>query len=242
MSLNPLPSPETMADACAASLRSAILGGDLPVGSLLPPERRLAAELGVHRATLRQALRELASQGLLEVRQGRGHRVCDFRSAGGPELLPGLAELAEEAGDLPTVVGDLLLVRRHLAAAVLGRLAKLRPDPGPFIVEVGRFEAAVTRGEGPAGLARADMAVLAALLALTGSPVLQLCLNPVSEVVHRLVPLQRAMFRAPMENLAGWQALAGWLADPVEAALPAVLQLLEVRDVETLRVLERSDL
>lgn len=41
-------------------------------GEKLPNEVRLSQELGVSRATLREALRALATQGVLEVRRGRG--------------------------------------------------------------------------------------------------------------------------------------------------------------------------
>ncbi|MGI5962183.1 MAG: FadR/GntR family transcriptional regulator [Lawsonibacter sp.] len=45
--------------------------GRLP-GDKLPNEVALAQQLGVSRATLREAIRELTSQGVLEVRRGRG--------------------------------------------------------------------------------------------------------------------------------------------------------------------------
>ncbi len=41
-------------------------------GEKLPNEPKLAQELGVSRATLREAIRELATQGVLEVRRGLG--------------------------------------------------------------------------------------------------------------------------------------------------------------------------
>lgn len=41
-------------------------------GGKLPNELELSQEMGVSRATLREAIRELAAQGVLEVRRGRG--------------------------------------------------------------------------------------------------------------------------------------------------------------------------
>ena len=46
-------------------------------GEKLPNELDLSRELGVSRATLREALRALATQGVLEVRRGRGTFVSD---------------------------------------------------------------------------------------------------------------------------------------------------------------------
>ena len=44
----------------------------LSPGEQLPNELELSQEMGVSRATLREAIRELAAQGVLEVRRGRG--------------------------------------------------------------------------------------------------------------------------------------------------------------------------
>jgi 2-aminoadipate transaminase len=58
-------------------IRERIHTGDLPVGSKLPPERRLAAMLGVNRTTIVTAYRELAADGLVEGHVGRGTVVAD---------------------------------------------------------------------------------------------------------------------------------------------------------------------
>ena len=50
----------------------AVVEGRLRPGEKLPNELELARELGVSRTTLREAVRTLAAQGVLEVRRGRG--------------------------------------------------------------------------------------------------------------------------------------------------------------------------
>lgn len=54
------------------SLRGAIVRGDLAVGQRLPSEPELAAQLGVSRPMLREALKALEMSGYLEVRRGYG--------------------------------------------------------------------------------------------------------------------------------------------------------------------------
>jgi DNA-binding transcriptional MocR family regulator len=56
-------------------LRAMILDGTLSEGSRLPPERKMAAALGVNRNTVVNAYRELAADGLVEAHVGRGTTV-----------------------------------------------------------------------------------------------------------------------------------------------------------------------
>jgi GntR family transcriptional regulator len=64
--------PQTCADAIAA----AIGGGDYVPGAQLPAEAQMASNLGVSRATLRDALRQLEDRGLIIRRHGRGTFVA----------------------------------------------------------------------------------------------------------------------------------------------------------------------
>ncbi len=64
-------------------IRTLILAGDLPVGARLPPERTLAASLGVNRTTVASAYQELAADGLVEGHVGRGTLVCALPQVGG---------------------------------------------------------------------------------------------------------------------------------------------------------------
>lgn len=58
-------------EALMAGLRDQILSGELPAGSMLPPERQLVADTGFSRMAVREALRLLESEGLLTIRAGR---------------------------------------------------------------------------------------------------------------------------------------------------------------------------
>lgn len=90
-------------------------------GTRLPPERELAAQLGVSRATLREALAELQAAGYLVSRRGR------YGGTFAAEVLPERPVPANQgdAGDLE----DVLLFRRVVesAAARLAAEATLTP-------------------------------------------------------------------------------------------------------------------
>ena len=222
--------PNTAVERCAAAIRDAILRRDLPVGGRLPPERKLAEQLDVNRTTLRAALGRLETRGLLTVRQGSGYVVQDYSSAGGPDLLPGLAALARQNGQLPVVAGDLLAMRRHLAMAVLERLAVVDIAIDELQARVDEMADAVEASADVDELAQADLAVLAALLDVTGSEVFKLCFNPVAAVVHELRELREAMYADPQTNIVGWSALLAWLQLPKPRPLTTVAALLSERD------------
>src|SRR5881275_2589984 len=57
-------------------VRSAVLAGALGAGTRLPPERELAAALGVNRTTITRAYQELAADGVVEAGPGRGTVIC----------------------------------------------------------------------------------------------------------------------------------------------------------------------
>lgn len=59
-----------MADRVATVLRRMFIRGELPEGSMLPPESELMARFGVSRPTLREAFRVLESESLIEVHRG----------------------------------------------------------------------------------------------------------------------------------------------------------------------------
>ncbi|QGH69518.1 FadR/GntR family transcriptional regulator [Pseudactinotalea sp. HY158] len=62
----------SLADQAAAALLERIRAGEWPLGARLPGETTLGPQLGVGRSTVREAIRQLAGQGVLEARQGAG--------------------------------------------------------------------------------------------------------------------------------------------------------------------------
>ena len=72
--------PATLVDVAAERLRSAILSGELGPGEKLV-EEQLCAHFGISRAPLREALRLLTQQGLVEHLPRRGTRVTVWSPA-----------------------------------------------------------------------------------------------------------------------------------------------------------------
>ncbi len=103
----------------ADGVRRGIADGALPLGSRLPPERTLAAELAVDRTTVVAAYRELAAEGLVSAHVGRGTTVCAPRLSGRPTTVP-VQPLSWEQSFTRTIDDD----------PVLAELASLatRPD------------------------------------------------------------------------------------------------------------------
>src|SRR6476469_4925223 len=87
----------------------------LSPGDRLPPERELAVELGVSRATLAQALVALEMQGKVAVRHGNGAVILDpaERVAAVVAALVGYTQDSLQAARLPVIAG--LLVAGALA-------------------------------------------------------------------------------------------------------------------------------
>ncbi|MGY3200828.1 FadR/GntR family transcriptional regulator [Streptomyces sp. TE5632] len=69
------PRRSALSEQVIAALRAQITSGEWPVGSRIPTEPELVEQLGVARNTVREAVRALAHNGLLDIRQGSGTYV-----------------------------------------------------------------------------------------------------------------------------------------------------------------------
>lgn len=69
------PRRSALSEQVIAALRGQITSGEWPVGARIPTEPELVEQLGVARNTIREAVRALAHNGLLDIRQGSGTYV-----------------------------------------------------------------------------------------------------------------------------------------------------------------------
>lgn len=100
-----------------------LLSGRYAPGELLPTQRRLAADLGVNMASVREAIKRLEQLRLVESRQGEGMRVRDWRAHGGLDVL---AHLVLRAGRIDAGVLAAVMEARRLMLAEAARLAAER--------------------------------------------------------------------------------------------------------------------
>src|SRR4051812_34535248 len=111
---------DALPDQIAARLIALITERQLKPGDRLPPERELAATMGVSRSSLREALRALAMLGVAEMRQGDG----TYLTALEPEQLMrpvGLVLALSDAG-LAELFEARKLVEPGLAALAADRI------------------------------------------------------------------------------------------------------------------------
>ncbi|MBA4024906.1 MAG: GntR family transcriptional regulator [Gordonia sp.] len=114
----PLRTPKT-AELVARKLRGMIVDGQLVDGDHLPHEAELMEHFSVSRPTLREAVRVLEAERLVEVRRGSrtGARVC----VPGPEVVARPASLLLELAG--ATVADVLVASESIEPAAAGILA-----------------------------------------------------------------------------------------------------------------------
>lgn len=123
----------------AKLLESRIQTGQYPVGTLLPTEMDLAADLHVSRQTIRQAIQQLRNQRLLSATKGVGTRVEHRQATGGYHFsLQSLGEIFQYASETTFEV----IEEEDIAAR--GKLAtELGCRPGRSFVHLGGLRRAL---------------------------------------------------------------------------------------------------
>ena len=169
-----VPLPERVADV----LRESILNGGFKTGDALT-EAHLASELRVSRAPIREALRILASEGLVEVIPYKGTTV---RKVGRKDI--------EEVYSL----------RGQLEAFALERLINADDpvDIAPLETSFARMKALATKGDF-AGLSAEDEAFHRTMIALTGHELLASVWDSIAIRMRFIIAMRNRRNPDPME-------------------------------------------
>jgi GntR family transcriptional repressor for pyruvate dehydrogenase complex len=167
------------AEIVARTLRRLIVDGELKDGDFLPTEAELVNQFSVGRATLREALRLLESDGLIEVRRG-SHSGARVR-------IPGAEIVARPAGMLLQVAGatldDVMAARQAIEPAAAKWLARqgITAAFDELRALADEFPAAWKSGR----LAEATATFDRRLVELTGNATLSLIAGMLHEITDR---------------------------------------------------------
>jgi GntR family transcriptional repressor for pyruvate dehydrogenase complex len=187
--------PVRLADGVLAELTGAILDGRLPEGGALPSEARLAARFGVSKQVVREAIRQLAALGIVEIGQGRATRVVAMTG----EPLGRFWRFA--VGETAAGLREAVELRRMLEPQV-AQLAARRATPAgieELSAALATMQAAL---DDTARWMAADLDFHETLARLTGNRLVQLQMHGLRPVIERV--MQR------MNNVAN-RTRADWL-------------------------------
>jgi GntR family transcriptional repressor for pyruvate dehydrogenase complex len=200
---------------------------DLKAGDRLPPERDLAARLGVSRATISQALVAMEVVGVIHVRHGDGAVLVD--SSGSSKVVEALRRHAQQ---LP----DIIEAREALESKLAALAAVRRTEE-----DLARIDAALSDmhrdiedgGRGVEG----DEAFHAAVTTAGHSALLQQLMNEISDLIKETRIESLSQPGRPHESLEGHRAIAAAIRDqnPDAAAAAMRAHVDKVSDVALLR-------
>jgi GntR family transcriptional regulator, transcriptional repressor for pyruvate dehydrogenase complex len=166
--------------AVAKQLLQHLADGNYTPGTRLPPERQLAASLGVGRSTMREALAALDVLGLLDVRQGSG----TYLAADSSELLPQAIKWSLMLREPRT--RDLVEIREHLEVFTVRLAAERATDD-----DMARLRKTVVAmrdaGEDVDAFVKADLAFHFEAARISANTVLQ-------DILHSIQSLLTAWF------------------------------------------------
>jgi GntR family transcriptional regulator, transcriptional repressor for pyruvate dehydrogenase complex len=204
----------------ADQLRALIAAGEWPLGSRLPPERDLAAQLGVSRPSVREALIALEVEGLVEVRMGSGIYVKALDA-------PRAAAVGDAALGPFDIIRARALVESELAALAAractpALLKKLRAALKAMEDDIARGVMPI-RGDREFHVALAEASGNAALLRVV-TELFDERNNPLFEQLGRHFENARSWRHAVAEHRAVVRAVAAGEAAAARKAMQAHLQ------------------
>lgn len=130
----PVKRGKTMYEQIANTLRDRISYGVYVENQILPPEMLLLAEFNVSRHTIREAMKALVAEGLIERRAGRGTVVSPRSRLGGKWGVRSINDLIGEFND-----SQIVVLKRGIVAArsfpQIAELFSLRPSDSLYSIQ-----------------------------------------------------------------------------------------------------------
>ncbi|MER5428363.1 FadR/GntR family transcriptional regulator [Streptomyces sp. NPDC002588] len=222
----------TVTQRAIERIKAMIGEGLLEPGQRLPTERELAAQLGISRSSMREAIRALTVLGVVEARHGSGIYVTQLQAGDLLETFGVVADLSRG----PRLV-ELLEVRRILESTATA-LAAARITPGQLAVVEGHL-AAMNATDDPDEILAHDLAFHRAIAEAAGNETMAAILEGLSSRTFRArvwrgFREEGAFDRTRREHAAIHRALAA--RDPEAARAAAAAHVGEVEEWLRLQV------
>jgi DNA-binding FadR family transcriptional regulator len=192
-------------------VESDLIDGRLRPGDRLPPERELAADLGVGRSSVREALRVLEVMGLIRTRTGSGPKSGAIIVATPRGGLSVLLRLQVAAQGFP--LDDVVRTRLVLEEAVVDALASAQDRSTAAAREA--LEAMEARGLTPEEFLVLDAQLHLALADASGNQVIAATMEGLRTSIESYVQAGAAL-------IADWDSMADRLRREHRALLDAV--------------------
>lgn len=172
------------ADLIMRQIRNLLTSGALKAGDRLPPERELAAQLGVGRGHVREALRKLEFYGVLQTFPQSGTFVASLGTGALERLISNLLDLDRD--DIQALTETRGILELHSAQLAAHRASKA--DIADIEKALDAFRAEVEAGR-PA--VEEDLLFHLAIAKSTGNPVMASLIGLMTPDIIRLHQVSR---------------------------------------------------
>lgn len=159
-----------------AQIKKRVINGSLKTGEMLPPERVMAEQFGVSRTVIREAMKALELQGLVEVLHGRGIKLASPSMESVIETMVSFVKidnspiwaLHEMRSIIETEIAGLAALRRteeeiQGLKEILGQMSEKTDSPNEY--------------------SALDIKFHRALMTMTHNPLFPMVLEPFSELM-----------------------------------------------------------
>ena len=215
----------SLPDQVFRRLVAAVLDGRYAPGERLPPQRTLAADLGVNMASLREGIKRLEQLRLVDVKHGDAMRVQDWRAHSGLDVLA-------YAVTVDPALTEALFEARRLLLREAARLAAQRrsADHGSALADLAQAFAAAADDESAQMI---DLVFMGTIIDAAGNLVFGLILNSIRELylshLERFRPIVAGRAELAPLYAAAAAAIASGDADRAAAGIEALAGAQEVR-------------
>lgn len=232
LNLDPVVRTPRLSDVVSERLLAAIRDAHLPPGAKLPSERELGEQFGVSRTVVREAVRDLAARGVLDVRSGSGAAVARVDSSSVSDALAlflrrkGLLD-PQKIHEVRTTI-ELQTVRLAAQRVTDEDLAEIRQT----------HERLAEVGADPEAAAQADVAFHRAIAKSTNNELFLVLVDSIGDV---MMDIRRATLGRPGRIQAAFKEHERTVQALERRDVEGAVKAMEEHLIDSLHVLSSSD-